>query len=435
MNNLFAKIKSSLIIKIVLVLALGTIGFTVLSYSTNEILIRQKMIPKVRYNAINYSNLILQKLENKPDTLRAADISKELGVFIAIVNDSIEWKSKKNHSLISQEDLDNIDFQPDTWAGFYRGLHIVQKKNNTTFYISLEDNDEGVSYFKEIIAVSNTFYFLLMILLIYWALKKLLSPVNKLSDGLHASSEGNFKQFLSTKRTDELGYLINSFNRMNKQVDHMIKAKDQLIMDVSHEMRSPLTRIKLASEFIQEDDTRKSILEDTQELEMMITEILETERLKSVYGGIKKSEINLNSLIGDIILQYSNQKPGILFLSENSVVNYYGDKERLKLLFKNLIENALKYSKDSQKPIEVETKENKNKIMISIRDYGIGIPENQVEYIFEPFYRVDKSRSKKSGGYGLGLHLCKNIVAAHLGEINVTSAINIGTTLEIILPR
>jgi len=434
-NNLFAKIKSSLIIKIVLVLALGTIGFTVLSYSTNEILIRQKMIPKVRYNAINYSNLILQKLENKPDTLRAADISKELGVFIAIVNDSIEWKSKKNHSLISQEDLDNIDFQPDTWAGFYRGLHIVQKKNNTTFYISLEDNDEGVSYFKEIIAVSNTFYFLLMILLIYWALKKLLSPVNKLSDGLHASSEGNFKQFLSTKRTDELGYLINSFNRMNKQVDHMIKAKDQLIMDVSHEMRSPLTRIKLASEFIQEDDTRKSILEDTQELEMMITEILETERLKSVYGGIKKSEINLNSLIGDIILQYSNQKPGILFLSENSVVNYYGDKERLKLLFKNLIENALKYSKDSQKPIEVETKENKNKIMISIRDYGIGIPENQVEYIFEPFYRVDKSRSKKSGGYGLGLHLCKNIVAAHLGEINVTSAINIGTTLEIILPR
>lgn len=418
-----------------LVLALGTIGFTVLSYSTNEILIRQKMIPKVRYNAINYSNLILQKLENKPDTLRAADISKELGVFIAIVNDSIEWKSKKNHSLISQEDLDNIDFQPDTWAGFYRGLHIVQKKNNTTFYISLEDNDEGVSYFKEIIAVSNTFYFLLMILLIYWALKKLLSPVNKLSDGLHASSEGNFKQFLSTKRTDELGYLINSFNRMNKQVDHMIKAKDQLIMDVSHEMRSPLTRIKLASEFIQEDDTRKSILEDTQELEMMITEILETERLKSVYGGIKKSEINLNSLIGDIILQYSNQKPGILFLSENSVVNYYGDKERLKLLFKNLIENALKYSKDSQKPIEVETKENKNKIMISIRDYGIGIPENQVEYIFEPFYRVDKSRSKKSGGYGLGLHLCKNIVAAHLGEINVTSAINIGTTLEIILPR
>lgn len=393
------------------------------------------MIPKVRYNAINYSNLILQKFENKPDTLRAADISKELGVFIAIVNDSIEWKSKKNHSLISQEDLDNIDFQPDTWAGFYRGLHIVQKKNNTTFYISLEDNDEGVSYFKEIIAVSNTFYFLLMILLIYWALKKLLSPVNKLSDGLHASSEGNFKQFLSTKRTDELGYLINSFNRMNKQVDHMIKAKDQLIMDVSHEMRSPLTRIKLASEFIQEDDTRKSILEDTQELEMMITEILETERLKSVYGGIKKSEINLNSLLGDIILQYSNQKPGILFLSENSVVNYYGDKERLKLLFKNLIENALKYSKDSQKPIEVETKENKNKIMISIRDYGIGIPENQVEYIFEPFYRVDKSRSKKSGGYGLGLHLCKNIVAAHLGEINVTSAINIGTTLEIILPR
>jgi signal transduction histidine kinase len=141
--------------------------------------------------------------------------------------------------------------------------------------------------------------------------------------------------------------------------------------------------------------------------------------------------MKLNDLINEVALQYSTVDLKI----NDDEIEINADKERLRLLLKNLIENAIKYSKNSSEPVSIKVVEKNNNVEIFIHDKGEGIPDKELEFIFEPFYRVDKSRTKESGGFGLGLHLCKNIVEAHKGKITVQSKIGEGTTFNIILPK
>ncbi|MDG2064702.1 MAG: HAMP domain-containing sensor histidine kinase, partial [SAR324 cluster bacterium] len=266
-------------------------------------------------------------------------------------------------------------------------------------------------------------------------LRWIMRPLNWLSDGVSALGKGDLEHRLPEKRRDELGNLARAFNRMSYSIKEMLTAREQLLLDVSHELRSPLTRMKVALEFIPENSSQVSLQSDVQEMEQMVTEILETERLKSEYGKLNRMDTDLVTLIGETCLMFEGKSPGISFEKsvEKCVANV--DVEQIKTVLKNILANAHKYSTSENDPIKVSLSMDESEVQLKIQDYGQGIPDEEMDLIFEPFYRVDKSRNKNTGGYGLGLSLCKTIVEAHGGTIFVKSNMGQGTIFLIILPN
>ena len=275
-----------------------------------------------------------------------------------------------------------------------------------------------------------------LILLGTWlTLRWILKPINWLSGGVVALGKGNLEHRLPEKRGDELGDLSLAFNQMSERIREMLLAREQLLLDVSHELRSPLTRMKVALEFIPEDDSRESLLDDVQEMEQMVTEILETARLKSEHGQLNLHKTDLVKLIQDICITFEGQTPGIRFENAPETCQTFADVEQIETVLKNLLANALKYSPAENAPVEIRLKKSDAGTLIEIQDHGPGIQDEELDLIFEPFYRTDRSRNRKTGGYGLGLSLCKTIIEAHGGTIDVQSNTGKGAMFSLHLPK
>ena len=215
----------------------------------------------------------------------------------------------------------------------------------------------------------------------------------------------------------------------------MLHTKEQLLLDVSHELRSPLTRVKVALEFLPEGKARNSIAEDIAEMEKMINEILETARMHHLHADLKLQPTDLVATLKEILPDYQELPPGVRFddFPRALVINI--DPGQIKTVFKNIISNAIKFSDAACDSVQISVKSEPHHAVVQIADSGIGIPVEELTFIFEPFYRVDKSRSKDTGGYGLGLSLCKTIMEAHGGKIEITSQPGEGTTVSLFFPH
>jgi len=193
--------------------------------------------------------------------------------------------------------------------------------------------------------------------------------------------------------------------------------------------------MKVALELLPDNNLKSSITEDVAEMEQMVTEILETARLRSTRYHLKRQPVDMAGLIRETAAGFRNQPPGIRTgqLPDRAVTD--ADPELMKIVLNNIIINAIKYSSGRGTPVEIDLKDTPDHLTVRIRDNGAGIPPEELPHVFEPFYRVDKSRSKRTGGYGLGLSLCKTIVEAHQGKIEIESEPGRGTTVTIVLPR
>lgn len=268
--------------------------------------------------------------------------------------------------------------------------------------------------------------------MVHITIRRWLAPVRAMQVGVKKISEGDFSVSLPETTGDELGLLVQSFNRMAQQIRNDIRSRDQLLRDISHELRSPLSRMLLALEFLPEGLSRQTIRNNIITLEKMTGSILEEERLDSPFGKIKREEIELCSLIDEIIAEKKNTSGSIRILSEGSV-QLRADRERLRIVFSNIIDNALKYAPSGKELVEVHIRQEKLTVDVHVIDNGIGIPEDELPFVFEPFYRIDKAR-KHSKGYGLGMSLAKKIIDAHNGKITIKSTPDKGTAVLIRLP-
>jgi signal transduction histidine kinase len=221
---------------------------------------------------------------------------------------------------------------------------------------------------------------------------------------------------------------------MTVRIRDMLHAKEQLLLDVSHELRSPVTRMKVALEMMPESSLKDQIREDLAEMEIMVAEILETARSRKPADAIKMQPIKIGQLIQKVAAEYSDQPSGIQLVDIPQTVGLRGDPEKIKTVLRNILDNAFKYSNSSSKPVSISMKHQAPDVIIQIQDNGIGIPADVLPYIFEPFYRVDKSRSRRTGGYGLGLSICKTIMSAHHGKIQIDSTPHIGTVVSLFFP-
>jgi signal transduction histidine kinase len=166
----------------------------------------------------------------------------------------------------------------------------------------------------------------------------------------------------------------------------------------------------------------------------MISEILETERLKSEYGRLNLQPTELANIVEEVIAMFKHAYPDIIYENKAGKKILNIDRQRIKTVINNLLTNAIKYSENAGEPVRILLEQKEADIVIQIKDSGKGIPEDDLQHIFEPFYRVDKSRNRNTGGYGLGLSLCKIIIETHKGKIEVESDLGKGTVVKLFLP-
>jgi len=252
-----------------------------------------------------------------------------------------------------------------------------------------------------------------------FVIRKILKPLSVLSKAVEEIGKGNLEQRISVDSNDELGSLADAINQMKADLRKMIQARDQLLLSVSHELRTPITRARIALEMIPDSAEKESVAGDLKEMELMVTGILESERHKNGSIKINLSPVKLADILSNVLNVYRTEKDRIVLFPVAEDLIIYVDQNLIQTVLRNLLDNSLKYSTLKDKPVEIGVISRNKDIVIQIEDYGQGIPLDKLPFIFEPFYRVDESRSRKTGGYGLGLHLCKQIMDIHGAKIEV----------------
>lgn len=273
-----------------------------------------------------------------------------------------------------------------------------------------------------------------VVLIAHAVLRRLLLPLRALSEGVAWLSSGQLDVVVPISTRDEFARLTEAFNQMVRRVAEMIRARDELLIDVSHELRSPVTRIKVALELLRDDDQRTRMANDIVEMERLIAELLEFERLRDGQG-MRIARWDLAPLVRDVAKSFQDRPPGVRIVAGAAGTHVDIDEEKVRTVLRHLLENAAKYSLPASSPVEISISETIETVVIRITDDGVGIPDGDLQRIFEPFFRVDRSRSRSTGGYGLGLSICKRVMDAHGGSIAVERPLRRGTTFILTFPK
>ncbi len=256
----------------------------------------------------------------------------------------------------------------------------------------------------------------------YAYVSRMLRPLQHIGEGAARFGAGDFSRPIPQVRRDELGDLAERVNAMAKGLHGMLDAKRALLLAISHELRSPLTRARVNAELVGEGEHKDALLRDLSEMRDLISDLLESERLASGHAALQTERVDLAALARDVVAAQFAQAALTLEL-DATLPPLQADPMRLKLLLRNLIDNALKHSAGAARPPIVKLAiESDGRVALGVRDFGPGVGDEQLQRLAEPFYRPDSARTRASGGVGLGLYLCKLVAQAHGGELRIRRA-------------
>ena len=285
----------------------------------------------------------------------------------------------------------------------------------------------------------------------FWFAKYLTSPVIALREATRRFASGDLKVRVGKGaggRKDEISDLANDFDMMAERIEYLMTLHRQLLGDISHELRSPLTRLYLALELARRKtgpDAQRELDRIEQEaaaLNDLIGQILILTRIENGIETIPMSAFNLCELVAEIAANADFEAQGV-----NRAVQFAGDlscdikgsRELLKRAIENVIRNAIRYTpEDTTVYVEMKSRvpdqDTKNLFEIAVRDKGQGVPEPELQNIFRPFYRVSDARERQTGGIGLGLAITERAVRIHGGTVSASNAASGGLIITISLP-
>jgi signal transduction histidine kinase len=422
--------------KIALLFSLSLIAIIIIFPLTIRFILLPERFPIFMRNGADHAIYLINDIGIPPSIEKARQIQQRLGVQIRIAGDGMDWAGVQGMVDFKDIRLAPVSGMDRVFADFTSfGFCVISEKGDYRFLLVLFPREENIFDLGRTFLLVLAFYVALIIFNMFFVTRWLLRDIKVLDEGMLQLSSGNLSHRMKSRRRDELGQLVNSFNTMSEKIQEMIRNRERLLLDVSHELRSPLTRIKVALALQEDSDGIASIRNDVVELETMISELLESERLNSPHGGLKKSRVPLAEVIPVICRAFKDRLPGISVQPFPESLSLELDPERFKVMLRNVLDNALRYSEPDGPPVAIRVQSSPEEIVISVEDHGKGIPAPDIPHIFEPFYRVDKSRSKETGGYGLGMNLVQKIMTAHGGRIEVNSLLNLGTTITLRFKR
>ena len=367
-----------------------------------------------------------------PDSASARQLAASLDMEIRYDGPRGSWATSPDVPTLAALAHDGRHHVLRHVVGPWRGYYVVKAAGGGTYVFERTVGERFRS------AHNNMMIMLLVLMLAvfltaYVVMRRALRPMRLLGEGVRRLSEGQLDVVVPSTTRDEFGLLTDAFNRMAGRVRDMVRARDQLLLDVSHELRSPLTRLKVALAMLPESEHQQRMAADTAELERMVSELLELERLRDP-SGLRRERGDLIPLLRDLVGAFADRAPGVRLAQAPAEAWLEMDAEKVRTVFRNLIENAIQHALPDCRPIEIAVSATARAVVVRVTDDGPGIPEGARESLFEPFVRLESSRSRRTGGYGLGLSICRRIVEAHGGSIAIEGTSARGATFVVTLP-
>jgi signal transduction histidine kinase len=414
---------------------------------------REYMHPLV----MNYSDMLVAEIGSPPDVDRARLLTQRLPLHIRIEGPEVNWDSAdepapppppegmrppSRRSIVTLPNGDPIplivpgpprppraapgarvvphhleELDPSDW----RIVRRVPDGHRIIFSLADMSHEQRAQH----IGWATLAMLLLLTAMAYAWVRHMLRPLVSLREGAVRYGQGDFSQPIVPRNRDELGDLAEQINAMAARLHHMLDAKRQLLLAISHELRSPLTRARINAELIDESTERSALLRDLGEMRDLITDLLESERLADVQAGGHAALQTETSTLSDIIHEQCDAQAaaGTLALQLDETLPALPlDRARMRLLLRNLVDNALRHGSDSGPAPVVSTAGTPQSVNLVVRDFGPGMEESQLQHASEAFYRADTARLRSTGGVGLGLYLCKLVAEAHGGTLTLRNA-------------
>jgi signal transduction histidine kinase len=253
--------------------------------------------------------------------------------------------------------------------------------------------------------------FVAIFLLCGWAIKRLVWPLAEFSKVADRLKMNIHSPLVETTGHAEIDQVIDALNQMRVGIQKIIQDHTQMLAAISHDLRTPITRLKLRAEYLEDSKQYEKIIADLDEMENMVKTFLTFAKEQTQYHV--KEHFDLNALLESLCDDLNDVGLKVVYQSDQSQVSFSGSIDSLKRALTNLIDNAVKYGQQAVVRLYLEGKF----VVIEIDDEGPGIPEQDLENVFEPFYRLDQSPVQETVGIGLGLAIVKNIIHAHGGDI------------------
>jgi two-component system sensor histidine kinase CpxA len=277
------------------------------------------------------------------------------------------------------------------------------------------------------------------VLLCYWLAFHLTRPVRKLQRAVERFGHGDLSARSGSVRRDELGELARTFDRMADRMETLLAAERRLLLDISHELRSPLARLGVAIELARSGDNLEAALnriqKESDRLNALVGQLLQVTRAEGDPASLRRDPVRLDELVEQLVDDSSIEAEShgcALKYEKREPVTVAGDPELLRRAVENVIRNAIRHSpRDTD--VEVTLARSNGNVIVDVRDHGPGVPEDALPRLFDAFYRVDTDRNRNSGGIGLGLSIARRAVELHKGRIRARNA-QPGLEVELELP-
>ena len=388
---------------------------------------------------------VKEDIGSPPRIARAIAITESVPVDIRILGPGIDWASDPEFPPLDQLEFGaspKFSDDEDAWVDELQGLLFAVQGRHRFLKIRQDDyaivvaspRIADVSSGPDLITIIVSLG-LIYLLIGYAAVSWLFKPIRAIREGAAHIGRGNFDHRLRNIRHDQLGDLASDINQLANDVQHMLDAKRALLLGISHELRTPLSRMRLLLEFIDKEEDRDALRPEIAEMEKIVASLLEAEQLSTRHVTLNRSKVQIRALVNQLIDDFFDRDRDRIVVAEGfEELEANVDEARISLLLKNLIANALRYVPESGGRVEVSAATDGDDLVLSVRDNGPGMTSAQAEHIGEPFYRGDPSRTRDTGGTGLGLHLASLVAKAHGGKLRLANPDEDGACFECRMP-
>ncbi|HTS62420.1 MAG TPA: ATP-binding protein [Candidatus Acidoferrales bacterium] len=277
------------------------------------------------------------------------------------------------------------------------------------------------------------------VLLCYWLAFYLTRPVRRLQRAVERFGRGDLAARSGSVRQDELGELARTFDRMAGRIETLLAAERRLLLDISHELRSPLARLGVAIELARSGDNPEPALnriqKESDRLNALVGQLLQVTRAEGDPASLRRDPVRLDELVEQLVddsaIEAQSRGCAVKY-GAHEPVTVAGDAELLRRAVENVIRNAIRHAPQDT-AVEVKLARSNGRVVVDIRDRGPGVPDEALPRLFDPFYRVETDRNRTSGGIGLGLSIARRAVELHRGHIRARNA-QPGLEVELDLP-
>lgn len=381
----------------------------------------------------DYVDRLAAEVGSPPDVLRAKALAERLPISVRIDGPQVRWSSAPDAGGRGGSD----DADEAAWSRA-QGTRLLERRTADGHIVSFGLGATPWRGQPRLIGGITLLGLLVMTAVAYGYVRRLLRPLDDIREGVRRFGGGGFDEPIAVRHNDELGDLARQINAMAHELHQMLEGKRALLLAISHELRSPLTRARLNAELLPEQGdasvTRDALLRDLAEMRDLITDLLEGERLSVGHGALHREQVSVKVLIDELLASRADFAAVRAEIAAG-LPPMSLDPARVRLALRNLLDNAIRHGGPGVAAPTLSVAVGTAGVAITVRDFGPGVDADQLPRLAQAFYRPDSARQRSTGGVGLGLYLCRLVAEAHGGRLELRPAEpGIAATLHLTLP-